>query len=286
VQGQEHFERAMALYHPTDHCELTTRMGQDIRVTILSYRSWALSLSGHAESALAAADEALSDARSIGHASTLMYALCNVSLVHIWNGNYAIANAVIDELNSLTNAKGALFWKGLAIATQGYLVALTGNASKAIDMITSGIRTYRSSGGSTVWLPMYLSSLASANAKLREFDAASRCTYEALALVKTTGESWYEAEVNRIAGEVVLLARGPEAARAETYFEHALTVARRQQAKAWELRAAISMARRWRDQGKRDEARDLLVPVYDWFTEGFDTLDLKEAKALLGELAS
>jgi class 3 adenylate cyclase len=105
VQGREHLERAMALYHPTDHCALTTRVGQDIRVTILSYQSWALSVSGHAESALAAADEALSDARNIGHASTLMYALCHGSLVHIWNGNYAVANAVIDDLNALTNEK-------------------------------------------------------------------------------------------------------------------------------------------------------------------------------------
>ena len=134
-------------------------------------------------------------------------------------------------------------------------------------------------------MPMYLSSLAHANAELREFDAAWRCTYEALALVKTTRESWYEAEVNRIAGEVVLLSREPEAARAETYFEHALTVARQQQAKAWELRAAISMAQLWRDQGKQDEARDLLAPVYGWFKKGFDTVDLKEAKALLDALA-
>ena len=104
--------------------------------------------------------------------------------------------------------------------------------------------------------------------------------------VETTKERWCEAEVNRIAGEIALKSPEPDTAKAQAYFERALAVARAQQAKSWELRAAMSMARLWRDQGKRDEARDLLAPVYGWFTEGFDTLDLKEAKALLDELAS
>jgi predicted ATPase len=104
--------------------------------------------------------------------------------------------------------------------------------------------------------------------------------------IETTKERWFEAETNRIAGEIALMSPEPDAARAEVYFERALMVARAQQAKSWELRAAMSMARLWRDQGKREEARSLLAPVYGWFTEGFDTLDLKEAKALLNELAA
>jgi len=102
--------------------------------------------------------------------------------------------------------------------------------------------------------------------------------------VETTRERWFEACTLHVAGEIALLSPEPDAAKAEAYFERALAVARQQQAKSWELRAAISMARLWRDQGKRDAARDLLAPVYGWFTEGFDTLDLKEAKALLDEL--
>ena len=104
--------------------------------------------------------------------------------------------------------------------------------------------------------------------------------------VETTKESWCEADIHRIAGEIALMSPEPDAAKAEAYFERALAVARAQQAKSWELRAAMSLARLWRDQGKRDEARDLLAPVYGWFTEGFDTLDLKEAKALLDALAT
>jgi predicted ATPase len=103
---------------------------------------------------------------------------------------------------------------------------------------------------------------------------------------KATKERWFEAEVHRLAGEIALKSPEPDADKAEPYFARALAVARRQQAKSWELRAATSLARLWRDQVKRDEARELLVPVYGWFTEGFDTLDLKEAKALLDELAS
>jgi hypothetical protein len=101
-----------------------------------------------------------------------------------------------------------------------------------------------------------------------------------------TNERWCEAEVNRVGGELALLGPKPDEAKAETYFKRALAGARQQQAKSWELRAAMSMARLWRDQGKRTKARDLLAPVYGWFTEGFDTRDLKEAKALLDDLSS
>jgi len=99
-------------------------------------------------------------------------------------------------------------------------------------------------------------------------------------------ERWWEAEAHRVAGEIALRSAEPDAARAQTYFESALETARTQQAKSWELRAAMSLARLWRDQGKVSEARELLAPVYGWFTEGFDTRDLKEAKALLDELAA
>ena len=166
---------------------------------------------------------------------------------------------------------------------QGWLLALTGKAADAVQMITSGIAACRSTGA-TLFMPLHLSYLARAYAELGQFDDAWRCIGEAMTAVETTKESWCEAEIHRIAGEIALMSPEPDAAKAEAYFERALAVARQQQAKSWELRAAMSMARLWRDQGKRDEARELLAPVYGWFTEGFDTLDLKEAKALLDEL--
>jgi predicted ATPase len=134
-------------------------------------------------------------------------------------------------------------------------------------------------------MPLHSSYVARAYAQLGQFDDAWRSIGEGVTAAETTKATWFEAEVNRIAGEIALLSPKPDAAKAETYFEHALAIARAQQAKSWELRAAMSMARLWRDQGKRDEARELLAPVYGWFAEGFDTRDLKEAKGLLEELA-
>ena len=130
---------------------------------------------------------------------------------------------------------------------------------------------------------MHLSYLAIAYAEHGQFDDARRCIGEAIDKVERSKEKWCEAEVHRIAGEIALKSPEPDAAKAETYFERALAVARQQQAKSWELRAAMSIARLWRDQGKVQQARELLAPVYGWFTEGFDTRDLKEAKALLEE---
>jgi predicted ATPase len=137
-----------------------------------------------------------------------------------------------------------------------------------------------------MFLPGWLTFLAKAHAELGHFGDAERCIGEAMTVAEATKEKWHEAETNRIAGEIALMSPEPDAAKAEAYFERALAFARDQQAKSWELRAAMSIARLWRDQGKQSEARDLLAPVYGWFTEGFDTLDLKEAKALLQELAS
>jgi predicted ATPase len=152
-------------------------------------------------------------------------------------------------------------------------------------MLTSAITTFRSTGA-TIYAPTQLSYLATAYAKLGQFDDARRSIGEAITAMETSKETWFEAELNRIAGEIALKSSEPDLANAETYFERALAVARQQQAKSWELRAAMSMARLWRDQGKVQQARELLAPVYGWFTEGFDTRDLKEAKALLEELAS
>ena len=125
-------------------------------------------------------------------------------------------------------------------------------------------------------MPTFLSYLARAHAELGQFDEAWRCIDDAVSAVKTTKESWWEAEINRVAGEIALLSPEPNATTAETYFERAVAVARQQQAKSPELRAAMSLARLWRDQGKMQQARELLAPVYGWFTEGFDTRDTPE----------
>jgi predicted ATPase len=245
----------------------------------------ALWVLGYPEKAVADTDHALKDAREIAQAATLLHALRFASFSHIFCRNYATANALLDELVILADEKRASHWKALGLMQHGSLFALTGKAADAVQMLTSGI-TARRSTGATFWTPLYLSYLARAYAELGQFDDAWSSIGDATISVETTKESWCEAEVNRVAGEIALKSPEPDAAKAEAYFERALAVARQQQAKSWELRVAMSMAQLWRDQGKRDEARNLLGPIYGWFTEGFDTLDLKEAKALIDALAS
>ena len=213
-----------------------------------------------------------------------MVALTCTGWTHRLARHYATASLLFDELLALAEEKGAAYWKAVGTVLQGELSALTGRASFAVQTITSGLAAMRPTGA-TVYIPTYLSSLARTYADVGRFDDASRTIDEAMTAVETTKERMVEAEINRIGGEVALRLPEPDVAKAATYFERALAVARQQQARSWELRAAMSMARLWRDQGKPQQARELLAPVYGWFTEGFNTLDLKEAKALLDELA-
>jgi class 3 adenylate cyclase/predicted ATPase len=285
AQGRAHYDCAIALYDPVEHRPLAGRFGQDVRVAILSYRPLALWVLGYPEAALVDSDHAISYAREIGQAATLMYALAHRPLTLLLSGNYVAASMDIEEVIALSDEKGAPLWNALGKLNEGLLCALTGRASDAVQMFSSGFTALRSTG-STLWMPINLSYLARAHAELGQLDDAWRCIGEATTTVETTKQRLWEAEVLRITGEIALKSPEPDAAKAEGYFERALAVAREQQAKSWELRAAMSMARLWRDQGKPQQARELLAQVYGWFTEGFDTRDLKEAKALLGELAS
>ena len=285
AEGRSHLDQAIAPYDPTEHRRLATRFGQDNRVAALCWRSMGLWLLGYPDVALADAKHALKDAREIDQAATLMYALVWTSFPQTFCGSYAITNAQSDEVVSVADEKGSIIWKAFGMLNQGCVLALSGEAADAVQMITTALGAFRSTG-TTMWTPMYLSHLAGAYAKLDQLDDAWRCIGEAITATETTKETWCEAEVHRIAGEIAAKSPTLDAAKTQGYFERALAVAREQQAKSWELRAAVSLARLWRDQGKPQQARELLAPVYGWFTEGFDTLDLKEAKALIDELAA
>jgi class 3 adenylate cyclase/predicted ATPase len=285
VEARAHYDGAVTLYAAREHRPLAMRFGQDVRVAVLSFRSWALWLLGYPDAALVDANQALRDAREIDHAATLMFALALTPQAHFLSADYATVSAANDKLLALAYDKNARYWKAVGTVLRGNLFAVTGRSLDAIQEITSGLTAFRSTGA-TLYVPSWLSYLARAYADLGKIDDAWRCIGEATAAIEMTKQRWWEAEVNRVAGEITLMSPEPDAARAQEYFERALAVARQQQAKSWELRAAMSMARLWGDQGKCNEARDLLTPVYNWFTEGFDTRDLKEAKALLSALAS
>jgi predicted ATPase len=213
-----------------------------------------------------------------------MYALNWTSWTHMHCGNYAEANAAANELVVLADEKAAVMWKAMGTVRQGLVLALTRKASDAVQKITVGLTALQSTR-TTQFVPAFLSYLAAAYAELGKFDDAWHCVGDAMKMMENTKERWQEAEVNRSYGEIALLSAPSDTAKAEAYFARALAMARAQQAKSFELRAAMSMARLWRDQGKSQQARELLAPVYGWFIEGFDTLDLKQAKALLDELA-
>ena len=282
AQGRAYSERALALYDAPKHRPLAARFGQDARVAALSYRSLALWMLGYPDAALADTEDALKSGREIGHIPTLMYALLHASIAHFYCGNYTATCADADELAGLADKVGSSLWKAAAVMFEGWTLSLTGEAARAAEVISSAISALEF-GGATLWAPSHLSYLGLAYARVRQFDHARRSIRDALETMERTKETWCEAEVHRLTGEIEL--KSGAAAKAVICFERALEIARAQEARSWELRAATSMARLWRGQGKRAQAHALLAPVYGWFTEGSDTLDLKEAKALLDELA-
>jgi predicted ATPase len=244
----------------------------------------ALWLLGYPKAALAETERAITAARETDHIPTLLLALSCTAFTHICCRDAAAAAIHLDECIALAPEK-VPYYKMLGGAQRGCVFAQTGKAADAVQAISAEIAGLRAIGAPT-WGTAWLSHLALAYSALGKFDDAGRCIGEAITAAEITKERWYEAEINRIAGEIALKSPEQDGAKAETYFQRARTIARQQQAKSWELRAAMSLARLWRDQAKVQQARELLAPVYGWFTEGFDTRDLKEAKALLEELAA
>jgi len=284
VGGKEHYDRALAIYDPAKDRPVMTRSGRDVGVSLLSSRASCLYNLGYHTASRNDAERAVKNARETGQASTLLFALQQAGFLHTLWGNYAAATALADELIAVADERGTPVWKALGTALRGEIFALTGRASDAVRAITAGITLLRSTGA-TLYEPRRLWFLAIAYADLGQLDDARHCIEDAIEKVESSKEKWFEAEVHRIAGEIALKSPTPNLEKAEAYFDRALAVARQQQAKSYELRAAMSIARLWRSQGKPRQARELLAPVYGWFTEGFDTRDLKEAKALLDELA-
>jgi predicted ATPase len=284
AEARLHYDKGLALYDPIAHRPLATRFATDSESSFLSFRSWCMWLLGYPDAALADADRALSRAREFGHAA-MMHTMFHLLAFHLCCRNYTTAAAIADEFIPLAEDKGAALWKAIGLLMRGCIFAEAGKASDAIETFAAAIAAYRATGA-TVFMPFVLPFNARAYAILGQFDNAWVSIHEALKAANSTKERWCEPEVHRVAGDIVLMSPERDVVKAEAYFGRALAVAREQQAKSWELRAAMSMARLWREHGKRAEARDLLAPVYGWFTEGFATLDLKEAKALLDELAA
>ena len=188
-------------------------------------------------------------------------------------------------LTALSNQHALAMWQAYATIASGWALVLCGRSGAGLEQLRDGLVSLQTTG-TVLFRPCGLGLLAEAHQASGEAEEGLRVLDEALALVERTEERWIEAELRRLKGEIALMAAGPAAVReAEAGFHQALEIARAQSAKSWELRAATSLGRLWRDQGEPQRAHDVLAPVYDWFTEGFDTADLKDVKALLDELA-
>ncbi|MGY4512361.1 AAA family ATPase [Bradyrhizobium sp. USDA 3650] len=282
--GRANLEEARRLYNPAEHRPLATRFGQDIGIGILFQRALPLWMLGYPEAALADCDRAMKDARDIGLVTTLMPALLYTSMIHIFCGNDEIANSQTNELVLLADGKDSALWKAFGVLLQGVAFARNGRALDAGRTITSGIGALRATG-STLWMPYWSSWLAKSCIVSGHAEEARRWIDEAMTAIKTSKEKLFEPEVNRLAGEIALLSAKSDTMEAEAHFGRALAIAREQGAKSWELRAANSLARLWKDRGEYDKARGLLAPIYGWFAEGFLSRDLQDAKDFLNELA-
>jgi predicted ATPase len=285
VAAATQLEDAVRLYNPEQHRTHALLYGSDPAVGAMVYAAWTLWCLGYPDQSLAKTQEALALARRMAHHYTLAVALCHCALLHQLRRDVQLTEELSEALIALSTEQGLAYWPAVAMAMRGWVLAERGRGEASIAELRSAMTTIRANG-TAAELPWYLALLAGAHGIVGQTAEGLDAIAEALALAATTNERFYEAEIYRLKGELLLVHGGPDsAAGAETCFRQALDIARVQSAKSWELRAATSLARLWADRGRRIQARDLLAPVYGWFTEGFETLDLKDAKELLDELA-
>jgi predicted ATPase len=280
-RARAHLEQGMALYDTQQHRSHAFLYGRDPGVDCYSYAAWNLWSLGYPDQALKWNDEALILAHELLHPFSLVFALNFAGCLHIFLREGQATQEQAEAAITLSTEHGFPHWFALGTILRGWALAEQGEAGTA--QIRQGMAAWRAAGAELA-RPYFLGLLAAACTKQGQAEEGLSALAEALATVHETGEHFYEAELYRLQGELLLARSTQQTIEAETCFHQALDVARRQLAKSWELRAAMSLSRLWQRQGKRDEARQLLAAVYGWFTEGFDTTDLQEAKALLEEL--
>ena len=283
VSAHTHFAQGIQLYDAQQHRAAAFLYGEDVGVICHSVAPWTLWFLGYPEQGLARSHEAVTLAQQCAHPLSLSYALSLVAGFHQVRREGYTAQEYAAAAIRLTTEQGFPHWRAYSVILRGWALAHQGRAQEGIAQIEQGLRAYRATGAE-LWRPYLLALLAEAHGTIGKPEEGLMLLTEALTLVETTGQRWCEAELYRLKGELLLQQSSGNATEAKTCFHQAITIAQSQQAKSWELRAATSLARLWQQQGKRREAHDLLAPVYHWFTEGFDTADLQEAKALLDEL--
>jgi len=282
-QSQTHVDKGLSLYDTERHRSLVFQYAHDSRVALLGCRAYLEWLRGYPERAVETGNEAIAHARHLEHSNSLAYALCYAgTVIAVFRREPEIVAAAADELIGLSEKQAFQFRHTTGMVFRGWCLAHMGDAEEGIALIQEALADMAQAGQNyarTFYIGLLVDS-ALANGLDQE---ALHTLDKAFELVESTGERWWEAELHRLRGQGLAKVVG-QTPEAETCYQTALRIAREQGAKSLELRASISLSRLWCDQDKRQDALDLLTPVYDWFTEGFDTQDLRDARILLDEL--
>jgi predicted ATPase len=281
--ARAHLEQAIGLSVPQSGRSLTVRPDPYHIILCLSYTAMILWILGYPDQALTRSQEMLTYAQASSHAFNLARALGSPAALHQYRREGAAVQEYAEAALAIITEHGFGHLWPFATYNRGWALAAQGQREAGTAQMRQGLAAMQTMG-SRQSLSGFLARLAEAYGQSGQAEAGLRVLAEALAHVEDTGERHYAAEVYRIKGELLLQQALPDMPQAEACFQQALAVARRQQARSWELRAAMSLCRLWQHQGKRAEARELLAPIYGWFTEGFDTADLQEAKAVLEAL--
>ncbi len=277
VLARTHLTEGSALY---DHQQHRSRTFTDPGVFCLAFASWVLWPLGYPEQASQSSQAALTLARELSYPHTLAAVLFFDAMVHKFRGERHEALERAEATIALGREHGLPHWTMFGTVLRGWAMAMKGQFEEGITRIQEGLAAQHATGAG-ILRPSFLVLLTEAHAAAGQTEAGLAVLAEAIAQVERTGERYQEAEIHRLKGDLLLQRSFADASLAEEAFRQALAVACRQQARSWELRAATSLAQLWLRQGKNAAARDLLAPIYGWFTEGLDTADLVEARALL-----
>jgi predicted ATPase len=274
-------EEVLALYDPISHRSLVDQTGIHSHVNSQAILGNALLCLGFPDQALARSNTAVAEARRLAHPPSLAQSLAIGARLLSLIGDNAAVEERADQLVTVAKEQGFPHWLAEETIFRGWITVKNGDVAEGTSLLHSGSAAYRATG-MQAWMPHFVALLAAACEIAGQAEEALTLLDDALQIVERTGERWFAAELYRHKGQLLL--RQGHSNAAEELYRKALSIAEEQGAKLWELRAAASLARLRRDQGRHAEAHDLLAPVYAWFTEGFHTADLKDAKALLAEL--
>ena len=282
--ARKHLDQGVALYDPQQHSSYLLFGVVDPGVACLSYAAWALWWLGYPDQAMERCHEALTLGQKLSHPFSMAFALSFSAWLHQFRRQWQTVQKQAEATFTISTDQAFPFWLGWGMILRGWALIEQGQGEEGIVQIRRGLVDWRATG-SELGLPYFLSLLAEAYLKMGQVEEGFSIILEALAAANDSGERWYEAELYRLKGELLRQEMKTEAEAAEC-FQQAIEKARHQEAKSLELRAVMSLSRLWHDQGKQKEARQMIQDIYGWFTEGFDTGDLKEAKILLEELSS